>query len=234
MKQDERFLRVRDRALSIMGHVYDPFHDDAHAREVEQTAILLYYNLSSSFKKQADMQRIRLLALLHDTSRKVIGVNFLLEPLMGGYISGKIGYSLMRESGYSHRESAYIRAILRNHESFLGLWKYPMDVNGKILSDADCIEAYSSKRLERALRYFEHRKFSNVLLNMYIAGLTVTHRYARPECFLDESRKLQLKYIEELRQCIREKKSVIESLLYRRVFTLFYSLDFLRPRRKIT
>lgn len=209
-----------------MGKVYDPFHDDAHAREVEQTALKIYQNIHSSVKKHADVHRIRLLSMLHDTSRKVIGVNFLLEPLMGGYISGRIGYNLMMESGYSHEESAYIRSILRNHESFIGLWKYPMDANGKIFADADCIESYSSKRLDRALRYFEHQKFSNTLLNLYIVGLTITHRYARPECFLDISKKIMDRYMEELRYFLRKKKSHIDSLLYRHISSKLYSLDF--------
>lgn len=223
MKRSQKYAYVRRKALEIMANVYDPFHDHMHAREVEATALRLYKLLPQEKKRHADPHTIKLLAVLHDTSREVIGTNLFLEPVMGGYISGWIAYRLMQEAGFSYEESVYVRGIIRNHESFLGLWKYPMDINGKILSDADTIETYSLTRLKRGLRYFKQKKFSNILLNIYVFGLILTNMLFSPFYYLKESKVLEKEQIKNLKIFLELRKKTFAKMLYYRVFRLLYS-----------
>lgn len=223
-----RKMAIVKKNVSVLFHrLYDPFHDGDHAIEVEKTAQRIYRYVKPA-PSVASLHHVRLLSLLHDTSRKVIGTNLFLEPLMGGYISGRIGYWIMRDAGYSHQEASYIRSIIRNHESFLGLWKYPLDTNAKIFVDADNVEAYSPKRLSRALRYFEEKKFSNGLLNMYIYGLTMAHTFLKPEFHFAMSKHIRDSYIEELRINIKDQKHKLEYMLYRHVFKSFIAMDIFR------
>lgn len=221
------FLLVRRRALAIMSWVYDPFHDEKHALEVEILSLKLYRSLPQDLQAQTSVARVRLAALLHDTSREVIGTNFILEPLLGGYMSGSIAYRMMLEYGYAETEARYIRDIIRNHESFFGLWKYTEDLTEQLLSDADNIEAYSAQRFKRGLIYFKKQKFSNIFLNVYIVGLVIQHRWAPPRFFFSLSRVLHKTYLQRLRFVLLTHKKLFRSLLYKPVYFLLYSLDFL-------
>lgn len=223
MKRSQKFSQVRRRALQIMAHVYDPFHDHLHAKEVEVTALQIYKQLTPEEQKQADPDIIRALAVLHDTSREIIGTNLFLEPLLGGYVSGWIGYRLMIEAGLSEKEALYVRGILRNHESFLGLWQYPLDINEKILSDADTVEQYSLKRLQRALRYFKQRKFSNILFNMYVFGLLLSRIFITPIFHFKISKELENENIQRIKKFINARRKLFGAMLYHRLYKMLYS-----------
>lgn len=223
MTRKKKYAQVRREALKIMANVYDPFHDQHHAIEVEKTALSIYEQLPAKLKKKADPNIIRLLSVLHDTSREVIGTNMFLEPLMGGYISGWIGYRLMLNAGFSYDEAVYVRGIIRNHESFLGFWKYPMDINGQVFSDADTVETFSLKRLQRGLKYFKQNRFSNILLNTYVAGLILSHIFISPHFYFKISKNLEKENIERLKMFLKTRKKVFEAVLYRHIFKILYS-----------
>jgi predicted Zn-dependent protease with MMP-like domain len=206
-----------------MANVYDPFHDHLHAKEVEVTALAIYEQLPPETQKLADRDIIKVLAVVHDTSREVIGTNLFLEPLLGGYVSGWIGYRLMTEAGFSEKEALYVRGILRNHESFLGLWQYPLDINEKILADADGVEQYSLKRLQRAMRYFKQRKFSNILFNMYVFGLILSRIFITPVFHFESAKQLEKENLRKIKMYINAKRKLFGSLLYHRVYKLLYS-----------
>ncbi|MBP7768497.1 HD domain-containing protein [Candidatus Woesebacteria bacterium] len=223
MKQVKRFLSIRRAALKIMRQVYDPFHDHVHAREVERTALQIYQQLPIKTQQTVDLELLRLVSILHDSSRKVIGTNLFLEPLLGGYISGYIAYHLMKEAGYNEKKARYVLSLLRNHESFLGLWRYPADIHEKILEDADLIEQYSMKRLARGITYFKQKKFSNFLFNLYIFGLIMMHSLFTPHFHFKISRELSKQNVEELQRFLLHKKKTFGQLLYQRIFTLLYT-----------
>ncbi len=225
---DHSFCMVRQRALAIMSWVYDPFHDEKHSLEVEILSLKIYHSLAQKIRKDTTVARVRLAAVLHDTSREVIGTNFILEPLLGGYISGSIAYRMMMEYGYGEQEARYIRSIIRNHESFFGLWKYTEDITERILSDSDNVEAYSAERFTRGLIYFKKQKFSNIFLNVYIVGLVIQHRWAPPHFFFPIATVMHKKYLQRLRKVVLTHRTLFRSLLYWPVYYLLYSLDFLQ------
>ncbi len=221
------FNRVRKNALTIMKCVYDPFHDEKHALEVELTAIKLYRALPPATVASVNLEQLRLVSVLHDTSREVIGTNFLLEPLLGGFMSGSIAYRQLIDAGYSTEYARYIRFVILNHESLLGLWKYKEDTLGQLLSDADTIEAYSERRFQRGIEYFKRKRFSNIFLNMYMIGLLIMDRYSPPELFFEHSRALFEKNISELKIFFIENRTVLKEVLYRPLYRFLYSHDFL-------
>lgn len=224
MKKKKIKLQLKRKALEIMGRIYDPFHDEQHALEVSKTAFKIYKHLPPETQKKVDLHSLKLLALLHDTSRKIIGTNIFLEPLMGGYISGRIGFRLMIEAGYSIEEATYIRSIIRNHESFYGLWKYPMDETGKIFADADCIEGYSSKRLERGLNYFNQKKFSNLFLNLYIFSLVFVYKHGKSDYYYEFSKSLEKRNVKKLLSLFLSKKQYFKKVLFSFVYNYLYTL----------
>lgn len=224
---EERFNKAKEKALRIMSKTYDPFHDEYHVLEVEEIATRIHHSLDRFTRKTADLESIRLACLFHDTSRKVIKTNLLLQPFLDGYLSGNIAYSTLLEVGYSAPQAFRVRRMINDHETILGLVKRDPDISCKIFADADCISGYSSKRIGRAIKRFEQGKFSNILLNVYVLALVYLHKNKTIVYNFEISRQMTSQHILELKNYLLAHRQEIKKMLYRPVYHYLYTIGFL-------
>lgn len=222
-----RYKEAKQRALKIMSMIYDPLHDDNHVQEVEQTAIQIYESLVEEKKEKVDLESVKLACMYHDTSRKVIKTNLLLQPFLDGYYSGKIAYNCLLEVGYSKEQALKVKEIINVHETILGLIKKTPDLNGYIFSDADFVEGYSVKRLDRAFKRFERGDFSKLLLNFYVIALVLIHKKKILPFYFKKTKEIYKIYLKELTSYIHKNDHYFKKMLFKPVYKMFMSLDFL-------
>jgi len=225
--QGSRYVQAKQKALDIMSNIYDPLHDDNHVKEVEQTALNIYESLIKEDKKRVDLESVKLACLYHDTSRKIIKTNLFLQPFLDGYYSGKIAYNCLLEAGYSKKQALKVKEIINVHETMLGFIKKNPDINGHIFSDADFVEGYSAKRLNRALKRFERGEFSKLLLNFYVIALVLIHRKKLLPFYFKKTKEIYKTYLKELTLYIHENNHYFKKMLFKPVYKMFISIDFL-------
>lgn len=219
------FSRARKQALEIMARGYDPFHDDLHVLEVEKTALRIYKKLEKQIQKRVDLELLRLACVYHDTSRKIIKTNILLQPFLDGPLSGRIAARILSAVGYSTRQAEKVRKIINSHETFLGLVKRKRDITAHIFADADFIEGYSPERMRRGLEKFLKKRFSTVLLNTYVLGMLFLLKMYPLRCHFPYAKVLCAQYKQNLRKFFLQSSTqrIFRALLLTPIYSLLYA-----------
>jgi len=222
-KDTQRFTNAKERALKIMKEDLDPFHDVDHAEAVERTALEIYASLDDIAKQEVYIEPLKLAAFWHDTSRKYIRSNLLLQPFFDGYISGRLARKHLKAVGYERKTTRYVERIINCHETILGTGeKKKLDATMKIFSDADWCETFSPKRIRRAIEKVEEKKFPRRTLNWYVLAISFVHTKNFMHIYFKKTEEIKNRYIQELFSFMHTEKERMKKIFYAPIYTHLY------------
>lgn len=159
---------AKEKAIDVMKHVYDPLHDHNHVLAVERDAKKVAKLLGVTEKINRDA--LELACLWHDSSRKIIRQNILLQPFVDGYFSSRIAKKELTNLGVDKKTIDMTIKIIRKNETFLGIFPRKHFLESSILADADALQSFSTERFEHFVKYTEEGLFSKKLFSMYLLG----------------------------------------------------------------
>jgi uncharacterized protein len=137
----DNYVRQEMTSVSDMGHEYD------HVKRVFSRCMEIGQSAG------ADLKILGAAALLHDIGR----ISELETGISHSISSGEMAVKILEEVGYSKDEIDDVKKVIRTHRFSEGL--IPSSLEGKILSDADKLDAMGAIGVYRAIA---HSTFTGV------------------------------------------------------------------------
>jgi uncharacterized protein len=134
-EQIDEYVKQNMTAVDDMGHDYD------HVKRVFSMCIEI------GKKMGANLKVLGAAALLHDVGR----IQEIQTGISHSITSGEMGELILERIGYSQEEIEDVRQAIRTHRFSEGLT--PTSLEGKILSDADKLDAIGAIGVYRAIAH---------------------------------------------------------------------------------
>ncbi|MFX0107110.1 MAG: HD domain-containing protein [Candidatus Hodarchaeota archaeon] len=131
--------RIDAFARQLMVKSGNPGHSYEHVRRVYEISKRVGTLLN------ADMRVLSAAALLHDIGREREEETGISHSIL----SGQMGEEILKKVGFSNAEIEHVKSVIRTHRFSEGL--EPDSLEGKILSDADKLDALGAIGVFRAI-----------------------------------------------------------------------------------